>query len=183
MLQRIFLFLLIILATTFFYSCNPETSSGDKDGTSLDNKNKKQTEQKAKLIAFPNDTLNGYGKNVLGSYSYGDLSFLNKFNGKYPHDVKLLDHPIIKKRLTKMIGKRYDYLKEIWEVDTPIEIKNGFFYASAMQANSGGDPGAVIMADLKKNVLYVGIRKYQNVKVYSEDRSKAPKRMLDWSME
>ncbi|OFY97069.1 MAG: hypothetical protein A2309_00530 [Bacteroidetes bacterium RIFOXYB2_FULL_35_7] len=108
---------------------------------------------------------------------------MNKYKGKYPDDVNLLDHPVIKKRLKKMIGKQYDYLKKIWEEEAPIEINNGLFYAYAMQAHSGGDPGAIIMADIKKNILYVGIRKNQNINIYSENRSKAPQRLLDWSME
>lgn len=175
MLHRIFPYILFILANAFFYSCSQDASTG--------NKNKEQTEQKAGLINKPNDTFNSSIENASQSNIFGDLAFLKKYNGKYPNDVKLLENPIIKKRLIKLIGKQYDYLKEIWEVETPIEIKDGYFYTSAMQTQSGGDPGAVIMADFKKNVLFVGIRKYQNVRVYSEDRSKAPKRMLDWSME
>jgi hypothetical protein len=183
MLKRLFSYISFMLAITFFYSCNTEVSNINKANSSIADNSKKQTEQNAGLITNPNDAVNGLIENTSQSNKYGDLSFLKKYNGKYPSDVKLLDHPIIKNRLTKLIGKQYDYLKEIWVVETPIEISGGLFFASAMESHSGGDPGAVIMADFKKNVLFVGIRKYQNVRVYSEDRSKAPKRMLDWSME
>lgn len=182
MIKKIFPCISFIFSTAFFYSCNPEVSTDNNVSSSFAIKNKEQTEQQAGLLTNPNDALISSMENSSKNYSYGDLTFLKKYNGKYPHDVKLLDHPIIKKRLTKLIGKQYDYLKKIWEEETTIEINNGYFYASAMQAHSGGDPGAVIMADFKKNVLFVGIRKYQNVRVYSEDRSKAPQRMLDWSM-
>lgn len=112
-----------------------------------------------------------------------ELAFLAEWNGKYPYDVKLLDNAILKKRLMKMLGAKYKFLKSIWDVETPIEINNNLFYAWAMQTHSGGDPGAVIMADLEKNVLYVGIRENAHVKIYSEDGSQAPQKLLDWSKE
>ncbi|MFI5185655.1 MAG: hypothetical protein ACHQF0_02960 [Chitinophagales bacterium] len=112
-----------------------------------------------------------------------ELGFLADLNGQYPYDVKLLDNPILKRRLTKMLGAKYKFLKSIWNVETPIEINNNLFYAWAMQTHSGGDPGAVIMADLSKNVLYVGIRENARVKIYSEDGSEAPKKLQDWSKE
>jgi hypothetical protein len=56
-------------------------------------------------------------------------------------------------------------------------------YTWAMQAHSGGDPGAVIMADLNKDVLYVGIRENGEGKLYSEDGSEAPQRLKDWAVE
>lgn len=37
------------------------------------------------------------------------------------------------------------------------------------------------MADINKNILYVGIRKDEQVKIYTEDGSKAPQRLQDWA--
>lgn len=42
-----------------------------------------------------------------------------------------------------MLGSQYDFMQIIWEVETPIEITNGLFYAWGMQAHSGGDPEAL----------------------------------------
>jgi len=88
-----------------------------------------------------------------------NLDFLIKLNGKYPHEVKLLDNPILKKRLKKMLGSQYNFMKSIWQVEIPIAINDGFFYVWAMQAHSGGDPGVILMADIEDNVLYVVIKK------------------------
>jgi hypothetical protein len=52
-----------------------------------------------------------------------------------------------------------------------------------MQTHSGGDPSAVIMADLTKNILYAGLRENGHVKIYSEDGSEAPQKLKDWSKE
>ena len=112
-----------------------------------------------------------------------ELSFLADLNGQYPYQVKLLNNPVLKRRLTKMLGSRFQFLKSIWNVETPIEINNNLFYAWAMQTHSGGDPSAVIMADLSKNVLYVGIRENGKTKIYSEDRTEAPQKLKDWSKE
>ena len=82
-----------------------------------------------------------------------------------------------------MLGPQYAFVKSIWEVETPIAITNGIFYAWGMKAHSGGDPGAVLMADLNKNVLYVGIRKNKDEKFYSEDGSMVPQKMQEWADE
>lgn len=82
-----------------------------------------------------------------------------------------------------MLGAEYEYLKTIRDVETPIEIEDNLFYSWGMQQHSGGDPAAVIMADLNKNVLYVGIRKNGKVTLYSEDKSEAPQRLKDYEKE
>ncbi len=109
--------------------------------------------------------------------------YLRAYRGKYPKEVSLFKHAAFEARLRKLLGGQYDYLYSIWDVETPIEITNGLFYAWGMQAHSGGDPSAVIMADLGKNVLYAGIRRDGKVTLYSEDGGPVPQRLLDWSRE
>ena len=188
-------FILIILAaiflTTFILtSCNHTSKSDDKDRALTEKENellKKEIEllkkeQELNQKAVKPTTSNQTTKQQLSDNAVSDnLDFLNKLDKKYPHEIELLDNPIIKKRLKKMLGTQYDFMKSIWEVETPIEISNGLFYAEGMQAHSGGDPSAVLMADINKNVLYVGIRKDEQEKIYSEDGSNAPQRLQDWA--
>jgi hypothetical protein len=105
--------------------------------------------------------------------------------GKYPFDVKLLDKPAMKVRLEKLMGsEEFNYMKKnLVDVATPIKVKNGYFYSWAMQAHSGNEFGATIMADISKNVLYVIIRKESQEKTYSEDGSSVPKPLLDMANE
>lgn len=186
---------LIILAAIFIMtfsvtSCNQTSKS--------DNKEKSLTEKENELLKKENELLkkeqglnqkavkpttdNQTAKQQQSENAVSDnLDFLNKLDKKYPYEIKLFDNPILKNRLKKMLGSQYDFMQIIWEVETPIEITNGLFYAWGMQAHSGGDPSAVLMADINKNILYVGIRKDEQVKIYTEDGSKAPQRLQDWA--
>jgi hypothetical protein len=116
-------------------------------------------------------------------YQGNNLRFLDGFNGKDPSAVGLLNHPVLKRRLRKLLGSQYTYVKGIWEVETPIEVEDGIFYADGMQAHGGGDPGAVVMADIAQNVLYVGIRQDHQVQLYAEDGGAVPPKLQEWANE
>jgi hypothetical protein len=112
-----------------------------------------------------------------------NLNFLKQYKGKYPGDVKLFANAALKKRLQKLLGTEFNYpVKSIIQVETPIKVENNFFYVWAMQAHSGGDPSATILADISKNVLYVKIIKDAQTKIYAEDGSDPiPKDLENWS--
>lgn len=78
-----------------------------------------------------------------------------------------------------MLGSQYDFMKSIWQVQIPMIIEDTFFYSWAMQAHTGGDISAALMADIKNNVLYVIIRNDELEKFYSENGSILPKRLQD----
>ena len=172
-----------LLTTFILTSCNQTSKSEDKDKALIEKENellKKENE----LLKKEQELNQKSAKTTTINTTIADnLDFMKKLKGKYPYEVKLLDNSILKKRLKQMLGSRFDFMKSIWEVETPIEIENGLFYAWAMQAHSGGDPGAVLMVDFYKNVLYVGIRENEKEKLYSEDGSLAPQRLQDWANE
>ena len=163
----------VILATVIQTSCKP-TSNSENMEKGLTQKN--QAIHKNKVVIDEEKQL---ANNTISN----ELSFLKAFDKKYPYEINLFDKPVIKKRLKEMLGPEYAFIKNNWEVETPITIGNGMFFAWGMKAHSGGDPGAVLMADLDKNVLYVGIRKNKNEKFYSEDGSNVPQKMQDWADE
>lgn len=181
------------IVTVFFLAAFPLTSCdetgkpGDKEQAILEKENellKKENE----LLKKEQELNQKAGEQIpkqqpVNNAVSDNLNFLEGANGKYPHDIKLLDHPMLKKRLQKMLGSQYDFMKSTWDVEAPIEINDGLFYAWGMQAHSGGDPAAVLMADISNNVLYVGIRKDAHEQLYSEDDSSAPKRLQDWANE
>jgi len=168
-------------------SCNQADSPDDKEKALMQRENellKKENallkkEQELDQKAVKQTTRQQPSANAVAD----NLHFLEGFNGKYPHDIKLLDNPVLKRRLQKMLGSQYDFMKSIWDVEVPVEINDGLFYAWGMQAHSGGDPGAVLVADIRNNVLYVGIRKDAHEQLYSEDKSNAPKRLQEWADE
>ncbi|MDO6437782.1 hypothetical protein Q4534_10205 [Cyclobacterium sp. 1_MG-2023] len=163
----------VILMTFAIVSCRPVSNSEKKVKTLPEEE--QAPNQKEVVLKGEKSTANTTISN--------ELTFLKTFNEKYPYEIKLLEEPVIKNRLEKMLGPQYATLKSIWEVETPITIVNGMFYAWGMQAHSGGDPGAVLMADLNKNVLYVGIRKKEDEQFYSEDGSPIPQKLQDWADE
>jgi hypothetical protein len=110
----------------------------------------------------------------------GNLNFLKKYAGKYPHDVKLLNNTTLTTRLKKLLGNRYAFLKKTWAVETPIEINNNVFSAGGCQTHNCSDTNFIIVVDFSKNILYAGIREENKVKVYAEDAS-TNQQVTDWA--
>jgi hypothetical protein len=120
----------------------------------------------------------------LGDQKRKDLGALRDFKGKYPYEIKLFEHANLRFRLKALLGdERYAFIKRLRQVESPIEIEDGLLYSWAMQAHSGGNPSAVILFDFNTDILYVGIRKNNVSTVYSEDGSKAPQKLVDWTNE
>lgn len=109
-----------------------------------------------------------------------DMDFLKDLNGKYPNDVKLLENKALTERLKKLLGDRYNFLKETWAVETPMEYSNNIFTASACQAHNCGSTNFIIIFDFLKNVMYAGIREEEKAKTYAEDGSSNAK-LTDWA--
>jgi hypothetical protein len=174
-----FLFINLFIGLVFL-SCNPVGNNNHAKGSDTSRlvikKNKAQTDEDSSGIKNEN-------KQQQAGDTAAPLYFLNSCKGKYPFEVNLLDNAVLKPRLMKMLGERYAFIKNIWEVETKIEINKGLFYAWGMLAHTGGNPEAIIMADISRNVLYAGIREGDNVKIYSEDGSNAPQKLLDWEQQ
>lgn len=109
-----------------------------------------------------------------------NLNFLKKYAGKYPHDVKLLDNPYLAKRLKKLLGPRYSFVKKTWAVETPMQMKDNVFSASGCQEHNCGDTNFILAVDFSKNILYAGIREETKVKLYAEDGS-TNQQVTEWA--
>lgn len=110
-----------------------------------------------------------------------NLEFLSKFKGKYAlSDAKLLDNPIMKKRLNKMLGDQFAFMQAGWQTESPIKINDGILYADGFVAHNCCDPYFIIMADIGRNVLYAGIKDNGKKKLYSENGSQVPQRLQSW---
>ena len=110
-----------------------------------------------------------------------NLDFLKKLNGKYPHDVTLLDNSALTDRLKKLISNsRFTFLKATWELESPMEFKNNIFMATGAQAHNAGSTNFIIVYDFTTNIMYAGIREEDKVKTYSEDGSNSQK-INEWA--
>jgi hypothetical protein len=109
----------------------------------------------------------------------GGLEFLRDDADKYPADVKLLENPVFSKRLKALTGDRYQFLKETWAVEVPIEVKDDVFAAKACMAHNCGSTNFIVVVNLASDKMYAGIREDDKVKLYGEDENH-PAALKDW---
>ncbi len=137
-----------------------------------------------KMDSPKNDLATNQTENTNAARQTNSLAFLNELNGKYMFEVNIFDNPVMKQRLQKLVGKEFIPLKtQLFGVVGPYEVKNGMFYFWGMVPHSGGDPGALIMADITKDILYVGIRRNKKIQYFKETETQLPQRMIEWSKE
>jgi hypothetical protein len=99
----------------------------------------------------------------------GIVPTLKKSAGKYPYEVKLLENPELKARLTKLLGSNWPDMKANWNVETPIEIDGNIFKASACQAHNCGANNYVMFVDLgSDNINVYHIEEDKGAKTYFE---------------
>ena len=172
----------MILITSFLLtfacsSCNQAERSGNKENVLTE---KEQAQGKDSVKPAIDSQVTKIPAPV--SSVPGDLDFLRNLNGKYPYDVKLLDNPELKKRLTSLLGNRFGFMKTTWAVEEPIEIKNNIFVATGCEAHNCGSTNFIIAVDLAKNIVYAGVRENDQVKTYSENGSSI-QQVNDWATE
>lgn len=119
--------------------------------------------------------------NRVNQYSINSkLSYLKNFSGQYPNKVKLLGNNPLTKRLKVLLKIRYDFLSKTWGPEIPIEVSKNTFIAWGCQQHNCSNTNFIIVVDFKKNVLYVGIREEEKVKIYSEDGTNN-EQVLKWA--
>ena len=152
----------LLIGIIILVSCNSSTQ-------------KRGTEQKdTASVPAPATTLQQEKK-----YSTGGLDFLREYAGKYPADIKLMENASFTKRLKTLTGNRYQFLKETWAVETPMEVKGDIFSAEACMAHNCGATNFIVVVDLANDKMYVGIRENDKVKRYGEDENH-PQALKDW---
>lgn len=109
-----------------------------------------------------------------------NLKYLKKVNHKYPREARLLYDKQLTKRLKTLLKNRYDFLIKTWGPETPIEVNESTFIAWGCQQHNCSNTNFTIVVDFAKNVVYVGIREEENVRIYSEDGS-SNKEILKWA--
>ncbi|MDE6497908.1 MAG: hypothetical protein K2L21_04525 [Muribaculaceae bacterium] len=80
--------------------------------------------------------------------------------GEYVSEFSMWDDPRVNARLSAMMGiMNFLYLKEIYQVEHPVEYHKGMFWSSGFVAHQCCDPAALWAYDTSKNSFYVWIRK------------------------
>lgn len=110
-----------------------------------------------------------------------EFDFLKEYKDKYPSEVKLLNNTIFHNRLKRLLADRCEFLINNFEVQTPIEIKDGFFVAKACQAHNCGPTGTefIIVYDFSNDIMSAGVEEEGKVKTYSEN-DETPLLINEW---
>ncbi|WP_419869636.1 hypothetical protein [Chryseobacterium sp. CT-SW4] len=112
------------------------------------------------------------------------LSFIKNYKGKTVKASKLLDNPIVKARLIKLIGNDdYVFLKKNWNVEEPISVVGNTAEASGCKVHDCGNTNFILLFDITDNIIQVGIRKNGGkALIISEDPERSiPGDLEEWS--
>src|SRR5262249_11443459 len=83
------------------------------------------------------------------------IARLKKTAGKYPDDIQLLDDPDLRNRLTKLMGPEFGPMKKYWNVESPIEIKQGKLKTTGCEQHNCGANMYVLFIDLENDNINV----------------------------
>ena len=103
------------------------------------------------------------------------------WNGK--NSEKMLENPLIKARLKKLLGKKnYADFLESFETVNPIVKRKNFLFSSGCLIHACGHLESAIAIDLVNNTIHVGIfREIKATKYFSENKSKTPAIIRVWN--
>lgn len=102
-------------------------------------------------------------------------SVLKKMAGKYAYEAKLFDNAELSSRLKKLLGKDYSAMRSHWNVETPIEIMNGIFKASACEAHNCGSNNYYLFVDLDgDNINVIHVEDEKPTTYYEKGRIQLP---------
>lgn len=94
--------------------------------------------------------------------------------GQYPYEVNLLKNNVLKKRIITLIGqKRYDFLLENFQVETPVEFSNFVYHTFACRAHNCGTTEFEISYNPKTDNLCVRYRVDDTEKIFKEKEGNA----------
>lgn len=108
------------------------------------------------LLSYGTDGLLRYSKNAPAAAQTTSLAGLRRHIGQYPRDIDLWTvHPLIAKRLQKLLGDKRDAFIENMKVQGPISEENGVLYVTGNKPHEGGKNMAVFLADLANDKIQV----------------------------
>lgn len=108
------------------------------------------------------------------------LKFLKKYNGKYTYEVKLLNNPILKNRLIRLMGiQKYTFMKNTWRVEGGISVKNNILTAEGCEQHNCDSTNFIMVIDLERDILYVGYKVENDIYKFGEEQN-YPLLILNW---
>lgn len=97
------------------------------------------------------------------------LKFIEKWNGKTAREAGMFEDTILVTRLENLLGNEFQYFKEYWNVQTPIEKEQQIYTASGCKQNDCPSYYSVVYFDLKNNNINVLIKRGIHFKLFTEN--------------
>lgn len=107
------------------------------------------------------------------------IKVLKNYDGNYPHEVKLKENKELNKRLEKLLGNRFAFLKSKWGPEIPIEVKDSIFKSQFCEQHNCGDTNFIILYNFDSDRLCVGIRDNNQVTIFMESNT-CPAAIEEW---
>ena len=158
--------LIFLFFYLFFTSCNESINNN----LSKDVKSFESEEQKRIAVFIKPKHINVKKEN---------LDYLKKHNNQYAFDFDMLKNKKLQERIIQLVGEENFKFMDDLTGSTPAELKNNSFSCWIFKAHDACCNHSIIDIDFKKNILYVGICKDIEYKLYSEDGSSSQK-LKEW---
>jgi hypothetical protein len=154
----------------FFYLLFTSCNESIDNNPSKDDKSIESEEQKRIAIFIKPKHINVKKEN---------LDYLKKYNNQYAFDFDMLKNQKLQERIIQLVGEENFKFMDDLTGSTPAELKNNSFSCWIFKAHDACCNHSIIDVDFKKNILYVGICKDIEYKLYSEDGSSSQK-LKEW---
>lgn len=127
------------------------------------NENSKTDQASGADSAFIENVVN---RNITPTTS---LEFIKNWNGKTAMEAGMFDDSVLVKRLEILLGNEFQYFKENWNVQTPIQKEEHIYSASGCKQNDCSSYYSVVYFDLKSNNINVLIKRGIHSKLFTEN--------------
>lgn len=84
-----------------------------------------------------------------------ELAALRPLVGQYPRDIDLWNREPLAARLRTLLGPQLEAFVENTEVQGPLLEEQGLLYATGNKEHSGGNDAAALVADLRRDALWI----------------------------
>lgn len=96
------------------------------------------------------------------------LEFIKDWDGKMPMEAGMFDDTVLVTRLKDLLGNEFQYFRENWNVQTPIEKENNIYTASGCKQNDCPSYFSIVYFDIENNNINVLIKRGLLFKLFTE---------------
>lgn len=84
-----------------------------------------------------------------------ELAALRPLVGQYPRDIDLWSREPLAARMNALLGPQGEDFRRNMEVQSPLLEEEGLLYATGNKQHSGGSDAAALVADLRRDALWI----------------------------